>query len=1295
MSTLAELLNSIGDAFSAKPVNTNTGESGTVSATPPPAPVNTMPRWQRILAGTLPEAGAAIATAPTDLYSLADLGSRWVGGPALPGAEGAREFSDSIRKPVRDFTNKLAGEKLSDNLLTGDAEQLLGAWTRLGVTAGATAPAGAGIALTNAASKAKTGIQLVDQIGTGALKTLEVLTPVVISKNPTAGLVATNVGVAGALGSGLEAILGPTSNPAEAKEKVDAYSKGAQDSAAEGIKEGKAIQAGGTGGTGWEDAAAFGLLGASLFAAYKRDVAYRALTGLDKGEVTQVPLGTILREQVGDAAAPIDAMTRTFLKKQGNKNATEIADAFETRTAERHGASIDTKLQQVYEFGELPSSNIKITPLNDTLSKYRALTPQQQEMAIERLNTRHELDTRQRIATRDLGMGINAPGTSGADALFQGVTRMKGWDDSKVAYHMGDVSTADLYKRWQNPVDPAATAVADEYLATMRRIPQYLYEQRALTKKEMLDLQRQNPNYVATKLAEGRSHLGELDPQAGGGLANPGNPFEELPKYIDEVVRFVEGNKIRREFLGTIVNAAKAGDKFSKSLIGRIDKKLHDSAHAGDLNVRYRDFNGVARDVEVLDPVLRRALQNVGRPAALTLIQANNKFLSGSARFFENAAVGPLAAVTGSVFAPISAIYSAGIGTAMRDKRYGAAGWLDKAVQEMSAKALGEAKKFGVRGDPTLLGDAFLFRAAQGVSAVVAQRAARVLKDSVIQDGYLSKILGPQTAQVVGDALARHFKRSWVSELQARGQLGPASLLTVDPAKRFADAEKMLKGSGPLAQTGGLIGDILHAVSSAPAASLYAMNKNQAAWKTNKLVREFSGDPSKSGAFSSPVGKKLGGITAVTPWGNIFLQANMRLAKAFRENPAATTAGIFNAVALPAMLSTMNNASLGPEYSDYQYNVRTPDRQAGYIYVGIPGLPPEQGLEIPVDPLMRPFKHMSELLAGAYFGLLDGSMFKPENEGAREALASAVGKRNLTFGEGSVPQSLLQQSVLPPVPPAAGALAAATGVKLRSYIDTSNVSVARDKGFTEAGGRNPHRSFLGVQEYPQTEEVIAALGADAGRAIYNLLMNSGQLAQEGKEKEIPKRAVQTVSQRVGDSAKYASGPLFETFQAISPSTEAAGQAVKSKIESFKKIDQAYNDMTDKGAPIGNMVGSTKRGYTQGLGTGPVQAGDPAMLQLAETLHRIYPQLSKEFEGTNKDLYNLRGQVANSTQYSPQMKRAIMNGYAETIIENNRKLLQRIEVIEGNLSKQFGVRIKLDQVDLNRGLDQFKPLTSIH
>jgi hypothetical protein len=590
----------------------------------------------------------------------------------------------------------------------------------------------------------------------------------------------------------------------------------------------------------------------------------------------------------------------------------------------------------------------------------------------------------------------------------------------------------------------------------------------------------------------------------------------------------------------------------------------------------------------------------------------------------------------------------------------------------------------------TLAPDA-AFRAAQGVSAVMAQRASRVLRDSVLSDGRLSKMLWPQSAQVVADSLSSYFKRSWVSELQQRGQLGPASLTTIDPAKRFLDAKAMLEGVGPLGQAGGLIGDILHAVSAAPAASLYAMNKSQPAWKTNKLAREFSGDPSKSGSFQSPVFRKIGGLTAVTPWGNIFLQANMRLAKAFKDNPTATTVGIFNSVALPAILATAHNATSGPEYTDYQYNVRSPDRQAGYIYVAIPGRPPEQGLEIPIDPVLRPFKHGSELLAGANLGLLDGTFFKPGNESAKVALQAVLGHRQTAFGEGTVPQSIVQQSILPPVPPVASAIGAAAGVKIRSYVDSQDIKAGHG-GFESGEGKNPHRSFMGIHETAQMEEVVAAIGADAGRFIYNTMMDSGQMAGEGKG--IGKIAGQTgnkVSQRVGDSTKYVSGPLFDSFQAISPSTEASAIEAKRRLDTFKKIETAYQDTTEKGAAAGNFIGSPKRGYTEGLGQAPTPAVDQGMLQLAEIVHRFSPQLNQEFLGTNKDLFALRSQVANSTSYSPQMKRALMNGYAEQIIDNNRAFLNRLEMIESNLSTHFGRQVKLDKIDLSKGIDQFKPL----
>lgn len=1254
----------------------------------------------RAVAGQVAQIPTDIAAAVPGLWVLAGLGTKKAFDYDLRGAQGAAEAVNSIKKfGEENIGEPIAGRKLSDSLLQGNPVDMAGSWTRL--------VGGAAVNVPMSLPKIATGVDIVNKIGNTAIKTAEVITPVTIAKKPSPGLIGANVGVGATLGVGLEGVFGSSNDPEQVKAKMDSFSKGAQDSAAEGIKEIKAVQAGGTGGTDWENAVAFGLLGTALLTRYKNDVAYRAFTGLTKNETTQVPLGTILKEQFADRNAPIVEMARSYLKRSGNKDAQAIGDSFETKIAERTGASIDTKLQYSYETGQLPDSNIKLTPLNDFFSRVKALGPDA-EAAVAKINARHEIDSRQRMLNSGeyvKGAHVGQVGTPAADSLFTNITRMRPDYDGKIRYHMYDTPTNELFRTVNaKHANPNVDSVVGEYFDMMRKLPMYLYEQRLISKQEMVNLGRQNPHYAATELAEGRSHLNRISLKPNAGDLVPGNMFEELHKYFETVVRVAEGNKVKRTAIQPLLYAADyANDPVAKRIFGRRDMDLSGvTAKSRDNFVHYRDANGVARNVEVLDPVYRRALQNVDRPAALTLMQGNMKFLSKPARWFENAAVGPIAAATGSVFAPISAMYSMTIGTAMRDKRYGAAGWLDKAVQELTGG------KIGVRGDVLTLAPDAAFRAAQGLAAVFAQRGSRVLKDSVIQGGYLSKVLGPQTAQIVADALATHFKKSWVAELQQRGQLGPSSLMSIDPAKRFKDIEQMMKGQGVFGQAGGLLGDILHAISSAPAASLYAMNKNNPAWKTNKMVREFSGDPSRSGAFSSSVGKGAGVLTTATPWGNIFIQANLRLAKAFKENPHGTAMGIFNAVALPSILATAYNAATGPEYSDYQYNVRSPDRQAGYIYIGIPGRPPEQGLEIPIDPLLRPFKHMSELLAGSTLGLLDGSAFKPGNEGFIDSIRQFVGvkqglpmspeaidQRQRGWGEGSVRSSILHQTIIPPLPPLATAAAAGMGIKLRSYTESNPIPQPRDRGFTEAEGRNPHRSLFGMYEYPQTEEIVSAIGADAGRAIYNWLMDSSQLANEGKAGDILKRSGQKISQRVGDSTKYASGPLFESFQTIAPSVEAAGQAVKKKIDAVEKLTKAYQEFTDKGVPVGNMVGSQKRGYQEGVaGGGPVAPQDMQVLQMAEMISKNYSKLSQEFLGANQDLYTFRSQVQSSTQYSPQMKRALTNAYAEQIIQNNRQFLQQLEHAERILSNRFGRVIRLDQgIDLNRGMDQFKPINS--
>lgn len=1271
----------------------------------------------RTIAGEMAQIPTDIVAAVPGLWALAGLGTKKAFDYDLPGAQGAAEATLGIKKFAEENIGEpIAGKKLSDSLLQGEGADVAGSWARL--------IGGAAINAPFALPKVASGIQAIDKIGNAAITTAEVLTPVLIAKNPSPKIIGANVGIASTLGVGMEGALGSSNDPEQIKAKMDAFSKSAQDQAAEGIKEGKAVQASFSTGNDWADGAILGVGAAAILAGYKRDVIYRALTGLTKDETTQVPLGVILKEQSGHAPAPVEWASRKMLGdpftikenlKQfasgapRNKAARDYGDQFAASIDERYGASIEAKLRHTYETGELPYSNIKIPVLNDFFTNVRQLDePSMQEVA-RRLNAASEIDNRK------FNAGIKDASNPASDTLFQNLIRQRTWDDSKVAHHMSNVPTQDLYKIINAPMSPTVNTVVSTYRNFMNTIPRYLHEQRVLTKKEMQDFLRTNPKYAANKLVEGKSHLGANEVKPGQGMIDPGNPLEELPKYLDEIVRFVENNKTVRTFIRETKQRAQNGDAFAQSLLGRADKKLYESKTAGDKSVRYRNENGVARDIEIHDPVIRRSLQGLGSPAQLMLLRGSMRTSSNIARGFEAGAVGPLAASTGTIFGPIAAFYSMAAGTVYRDKRHGAAGWIDKGLQEMTKRMFPKDSYFhgmGMRGDPTILAD-YGFRVAQGMMAMVAQRAGRALKDSVITDGYLSKTLSPQVAQMYGDKLADEFKRSWVGKLQQDGQMGPASMMSIDYTKRYSDTLAMLQSpKGIMAKSAAGIGsgfrtleDVLHILSSAPAATLMAINKNNDAWRTKTLTRNFSGDPGKSGAFTAPAFKFPGKVVAATPWGNVYVQGLMRMGKAFKDDPVATTIGLTNLVGIPAAIATIHNATaedyVDPttgqvqSYSDYQYNKRSPDRQAGYIYIAKPGLPPEQGFEVPVEPLHAPFKYATELLAGSQLGLLDGTLFKPGNENLRQALAEASRNRQTTFGESTTPTAVLQRSIAPPVAPILGAPLAAAGVKIRSYGDVSPIPEGRGGGFTNSDAKNPNRSVLGFSEWPQMEEVIASIAANAGRVIYNTLMDSAQMVNEGKgAKEIGKRFLQGQSQRLGDSTKYVSGPLFESFQTISPSLEAAGQSVKSKMEGMKKLTEAYRDLTDKGGvPVGNMVGNNKRGYQAGLGEGPA-TGDPNVIYLAQTIASVAPKLISTYQGENQDLYKLRAQVSNSTQYSPQEKRAIMNAYGEQIITNNRRMLMHIQMIEKNLSNQFGVQISLDRgIDLQKGMEQFKPLTN--
>lgn len=1243
---------------------------------------NPMPRWQRVLAATLPEVAASVVSAPFSLYGLADMGSRWAFDAPLPGGQGAIDISRSITEPVRALSNKIAGEPIQDNLLSGDPLQVGAAWGRLALTAGLSAPTPVAAAITQGAAKLKSGIAVVDGITSTLGRALEVLTPITITSKPAPKLAALNIGVAGTIGAGIEAALGPADTLQKAVAEAEATTQGALDVAAQGAQEvqqadPRVTQAGFTTGSTAGDIAAVGLISAAALYGIKRDSINRIIEGRMRSAagypvhdpqnattVTSVP--TALKQQFIEGGASIPAAVRNFERAQG----TPRAKAFETgdRVAEelsyRTGPAIDSRMKSLLRFGEMPDSTVRMPAIDDQMAFRGSLDASKQKMLDQVLIAKSELDARQVLLRDGSKVNVGPIGSQGAEQVLLGMERA----GTSPRYNLFDTASADLAQIIRTGMaDPDIAKAANAFRTTMAKMRDYMPEQRYRTKAEVTKMGLENPNYAPTRMAPGFNYMRRADQAKMSGLRSfeeLGSPYEHLPKYLDEVVRGAEGEKIKRTFLLPMMRAADRGDKFASSIFGR--KNVAHSPQSADQLVHYRDQYGVARNVEVKDAVLRNALRGVSAPSTLQMIGG---MLGSWSRLVQSGSVGSLAAATMSnIFAPTSAIYSSTFGMAMRPKGT-SVGWLDKLVQSATKG------KVGVPGDPTFYGDV-AFRAIQNIEATLVDRAARVMQHQIATESALGKT---HAAQVAAKALSDRFKRTNIYDLQQRGLLGPASVGAVDRAREFNHAKTWLEKNGVATHADSFVGDILHAISSAPSMSLSAMNKGADKQLLNYAVRNFAGDPGRSGAFRGgkwSAGKVVGEGVNAMPFANLTLQNFARLGEAINRNPTGVAAGIFSTIALPALLSTQWNSDAGPEYADHQFNIRPPDKQASSIYIAIPGLRPEQGVEIPIDPTLRVFKYASELLMGSQLGLLDGSYYAPENSDFAYGMRAMQQHR-----AGAVGKSLLEQSFLPPTIPAAQLIAAGTGSQLRSWIDARPIPEAREKGFTEGTALNPQTEFLDNYMPSQTEEVLKSIGSQAFVNIYRTITDWKARDQAGVSTgENINRQLQAGKMRIADSTKsLGSGPLFNTFLAISPSVEASGSTVREKLNGLRKFSEA----AQSGTPVKQMfVGTEKRGFQVREGQGPAAPADAEIAKIASQAQFIYKQLNELYLGSIKDDYSQRSSIQNNPQLSPEQKRARMNDYSDSIIDKNRKMLQDVLRYEAILSAKFGREIKFDKLKFN-------------
>lgn len=202
-------------------------------------------------------------------------------------------------------------------------------------------------------------------------------------------------------------------------------------------------------------------------------------------------------------------------------------------------------------------------------------------------------------------------------------------------------------------------------------------------------------------------------------------------------------------------------------------------------------------------------------------------------------------------------------------------------------------------------------------------------------------------------------------------ELGKAATPVVDRVPGARPAGRVLS-----AMAKGWI-DLFDVIQEAPRSSFFDRNVKMGMdpVKAAREAKKLTGDTTRSGRVYDPRGQRLDAdavnkslkapakligsaiesVRESVPWVNPAIQGLRRLGNRMIEDPVRTNLRAWAYVGLPTLAAQGWNETLGEEYNKYAFEGRSSRDIAMNLYIGIPGLPPERGIEIPLPHELTPF----------------------------------------------------------------------------------------------------------------------------------------------------------------------------------------------------------------------------------------------------------------------------------------------------------------------------------------------------
>jgi hypothetical protein len=887
--------------------------------------------------------------------------------------------------------------------------------------------------------------------------------------------------------------------------------------------------------------------------------------------------------------------------------------------------------------------------------------------------------------------------------------------------------------------NPEVTRFIDEHAAWAESRRQYLVRAGYISPQMAAKWRKANRHYVPDfdpdDIDAGYFTLRQLE--EGSGADRPQSYVDARLDYDVRMLAATELNRARRgvirgiDAIQTAARKREGNSRLRQNIIGPIYKNKIENPDKRAQTIKWRE-KGQVYAVQVYSPQLYAALRNA---PSLT-----GGILNTTRLWWQDLTTGVAAALTGSVHAPISALYSMSLMFTAPVSRL-PTGRLDRLVRQVT----GDRLTLGA-WDVTTYGD-IVATTASMFASMAARELSNVSRRALFAGtGLLRNIVSPQRLTALANRLDAIYENSLYAEMQRIGLLGgnrvtgqdftggqPPAVWNISPEYQAVRPRAPFRIPQTMREIRELVGDTalrvggakvvrafqlmreaLDIIASGPQAAVYRLNRKQylteAGLTTNRLmntgagpnilrertlsalagkIRRAAGDPALR-----PMNQPMRNFEAAFPYATITKQGIAQYGRAFREAPLRTTAALVTQAVIPTMISLYlameqdeADIAAGKEPTRVQDLVfNAPHRVAGTLPFYVPGLPAEQAIRLHFDHPLSPLIAATQSVFLTAFGADDPQFFAPHMRERRDALRRMIEERhNYTmleafqrgFGE------------LAPPPLIATAVAAA-GYDMRDFISLNPSLQPTD----QRGVRGFGQGQTYTDDVPTWATAIMQSWGAVGQYVSQVApMFFSRQDVQGAQRNLGPNApsildgmMDRIALRVGDRLS-AAAPILSGPRSA-PAFDSTAEFVRDAERAMRNLQQDSRDVTRPG-----VLGSGREQFVEltydWMNTLPPADRIP--------MRAIVQQVNRSFADMQalRDQRNSLHSAMAALRSDPMLQRDPIRlrqgeNYINLLIRDvNTQIVERIVEMENRISRDHGIRFRISEFVPNRGMQQFR------